>query len=229
MKLDPDPLRALSTILAVVIIGGSAAVACATTRATTDPPAQPTPMQAAADPPPKASIDRGKQFFSTEGCDACHMVNGKGGKVGPDLSDEGTKGHSREWLSVQIRDPKKHKPNSIMRSYADLPDSTVYDLVSYLLSLGQSQSTSAEQQEPAPVDAEAEAKVAMATRAPSPPQTASPSGAELWSANCGRCHNLRSPQEFTPAQWEVVVHHMRMRVPLTGEQQSAILQFLSQR
>jgi len=54
-------------------------------------------------------------------------------------------------------------------------------------------------------------------------------GAQLWVENCGRCHSLRDPASFSAAQWEVSVHHMRVRVPLTAEQQKAITEFLSSR
>ncbi len=51
-------------------------------------------------------------------------------------------------------------------------------------------------------------------------------GAQLWAENCTRCHNLRSPTDFTPAQWSMVVHEMRIRAGLTGEEQRRILAFL---
>ena len=51
-------------------------------------------------------------------------------------------------------------------------------------------------------------------------------GAQLWSENCGRCHNLRSPSSLSPAQWQVVVHHMRLRAGLTGDESQAITDFL---
>jgi hypothetical protein len=52
------------------------------------------------------------------------------------------------------------------------------------------------------------------------------SGAELWSDNCSRCHNLRPPGEFSPKQWGVIVQHMRSRANLTGEEERKITEFL---
>jgi hypothetical protein len=52
------------------------------------------------------------------------------------------------------------------------------------------------------------------------------SGVELWSDNCQRCHNLRPPEEFSPAQWATLVHHMRLRANLTGEEEREITKFL---
>jgi hypothetical protein len=51
------------------------------------------------------------------------------------------------------------------------------------------------------------------------------SGVELWTQQCGRCHNLRSPDEFSYAQWEVAVNHMRVRATLTAEDAREILDF----
>lgn len=56
--------------------------------------------------------------------------------------------------------------------------------------------------------------------------TAEMGGAELWSQTCSRCHNLRSPSSYGPAQWEVAVYDMRVRAHLTGEEQRKILEFL---
>jgi hypothetical protein len=52
------------------------------------------------------------------------------------------------------------------------------------------------------------------------------SGAQLWSDNCARCHNLRPPGEFSPRQWGVIVQHMRMRANLTGQEARKITEFL---
>ena len=52
------------------------------------------------------------------------------------------------------------------------------------------------------------------------------SGEELWSNNCQRCHNLRSPAMQTPVQWQIIVHHMRVRANLTGSDARAIADFL---
>lgn len=52
------------------------------------------------------------------------------------------------------------------------------------------------------------------------------SGVQLWSENCSRCHNMRPPTEFSAAQWSTIVHHMRLRANLTGDEQRKITQFL---
>ena len=52
------------------------------------------------------------------------------------------------------------------------------------------------------------------------------SGEELWSNNCLRCHNIRPPTMYNSAQWDVIVHHMRLRANITGQEQRAIVEFL---
>ncbi len=51
-------------------------------------------------------------------------------------------------------------------------------------------------------------------------------GAQLWAENCVRCHNIRSPSSYSPAQWEVAMMHMRLRANLTPEGHKRILEFL---
>ena len=51
-------------------------------------------------------------------------------------------------------------------------------------------------------------------------------GQQLWSENCARCHNMRSPGAYSSAEWQVVMHHMRVRANLTAEEHKAILEFL---
>src|SRR6266480_3657384 len=52
------------------------------------------------------------------------------------------------------------------------------------------------------------------------------SGAKLWAQNCGHCHNIRSPDSLSDAQWDVVMLHMRVRANLTAEEHRQILAFL---
>jgi len=52
------------------------------------------------------------------------------------------------------------------------------------------------------------------------------SGAQIWSENCIRCHNLRSPSEFSADQWEIIVHHMRIRAGLTANEAEKVEAFL---
>jgi len=52
------------------------------------------------------------------------------------------------------------------------------------------------------------------------------SGEELWSNNCMRCHNIRPPTMYNDVQWDVIVHHMRLRANITGQEQRAIVEFL---
>jgi len=51
-------------------------------------------------------------------------------------------------------------------------------------------------------------------------------GAKLWSQTCNRCHNLRSPSEFSDKNWNVITMHMRVIGPLPGQDVRDIRAFL---
>jgi len=51
-------------------------------------------------------------------------------------------------------------------------------------------------------------------------------GAQLWAENCIRCHNIRSPESYTDAQWDVALLHMRVRANLLAYEHRAIAEFL---
>jgi len=57
-------------------------------------------------------------------------------------------------------------------------------------------------------------------------ETPKQSGPALWAANCNRCHNALPPTAFTPPEWDLIVHHMRLRADLTGQEARAIADFL---
>lgn len=62
------------------------------------------------------------------------------------------------------------------------------------------------------------------TGKPDPAQFAR--GAKAWSENCGRCHNLRDPKEFSDKNWHIIVNHMRTLAPLPGGMARDIRAFL---
>ena len=76
----------------------------------------------------------GKKVFETYGCRTCHSISGKGGKIGPDLTNEWQRGRSKEWIIKQLLDSKKNYPNSIMPPYTMLSEIQLSDLVDFLLS-----------------------------------------------------------------------------------------------
>ncbi len=91
----------------------------------------PKPLVAAA---AQTAPKPGETVFKTQGCSACHMIGGTGGRVGPDLTKVGNI-RSKEWIKEQIKDPKSHNPNSIMPSFAKLPEGDIEALADYLSGL----------------------------------------------------------------------------------------------
>lgn len=73
---------------------------------------------------------------------------------------------------------------------------------------------------------QAAAAPAKAEKTPQPDPALVAKGAKLWADNCGRCHNLRPPTDFSDDGWEVVVSHMRVRANLPGKDAKAIKAFL---
>lgn len=67
---------------------------------------------------------------------------------------------------------------------------------------------------------------ARAAKARLPSVASRPTGEQLWSQNCTRCHNARSPRQYSDVQWEIIVHHMRLRANLTGNEERQITSFL---
>lgn len=61
---------------------------------------------------------------------------------------------------------------------------------------------------------------------PTASATPAKGGAELWSETCMRCHSLRPPTQHSNAEWAIIVHHMRVRADLTGEESDKILTFI---
>lgn len=180
-------------------------------------PAAPAPQEKAgpaATVPAKASAQaqsQGASLFKSEGCVGCHKINGAGGSVGPDLSDEGGI-RSADWLAQQIKDPKSHNPQSIMPAFASkLDPARIGTLASYLAGLKEASPAKPEAKPSAPAAAGSEASekpgaeappvpnVPGAGKAPGAPEASEPGpasmtigdaghGAILFQQTCVRCH-----------------------------------------
>lgn len=62
----------------------------------------------------------------------CHQLDGEGGKVGPEMTIEGTRGRSDEWLVGHFKDPGTYTPGSIMPSFSQLTDDQLHALTVFL-------------------------------------------------------------------------------------------------
>lgn len=51
-------------------------------------------------------------------------------------------------------------------------------------------------------------------------------GAQLWPIYCNTCHNARTGAEFSPAEWGMIMMHMRTQANLTPEDARAVLEYL---
>jgi hypothetical protein len=51
------------------------------------------------------------------------------------------------------------------------------------------------------------------------------SATDIWITTCGKCHNLRSPRDYNPEKWDILLMHMRTTSDLTGEEQRALLEY----
>ncbi len=79
-------------------------------------------------------IAYGKTLYRQEGCFMCHQLNGGGGKIGPDLTVEGTRGRTAEWLVGHFKDPQAYTPGSTMPPFKNLTDGQLRALTVFLLS-----------------------------------------------------------------------------------------------
>ena len=62
----------------------------------------------------------------------CHQLDGEGGTLGPDLSLEGTRKRSEEWLLGHFKTPAAYTKGSIMPSYKNLTEGQLRALIAFL-------------------------------------------------------------------------------------------------
>jgi len=76
----------------------------------------------------------GQKVFLAQHCNTCHAIEGSGGTLAPDLTHVGSR-RAEDWILQQINDPRSHKADSIMPSFAQLPGDQKQELADYLAGL----------------------------------------------------------------------------------------------
>jgi len=64
--------------------------------------------------PLAGNAKRGEQIYAAQGCAKCHTIAGRGGPVGPDLSDIGSRA-SATYLSKALTDPESDVPDGFLQ------------------------------------------------------------------------------------------------------------------
>ena len=62
-------------------------------------------------------LTAGRRLFETQGCRGCHKLDGVGGTIGPDLTEEGASRRFPEWLERHFLDPNAVSRNSPMPNF----------------------------------------------------------------------------------------------------------------
>ena len=81
----------------------------------------------------KGDAIKGRDTFVAQRCSLCHMIEGSGGVLGPDLTAVGTR-RNAAWLYEYLPKPQAAKPENKMPPVA-VKGQDLDDLVAYLLSL----------------------------------------------------------------------------------------------
>ena len=77
-------------------------------------------------------IAYGRTLYRQEGCFMCHQLDGEGGTLGPDLTFQGSRGRTDEWLTGHFKDPPAYTAGSLMPSYDNLTGEQLRALVAFL-------------------------------------------------------------------------------------------------
>ena len=91
-------------------------------------------IQVKAPAQPGGNPEHGKQLFiGASGCSTCHMIQGKGGRLGPDLTTVGAS-RSVEYLVESVRNPSRRLAQGILEAMKEFPEE--YESVSVVTADG---------------------------------------------------------------------------------------------
>ncbi len=78
-------------------------------------------VQVKAPAQPLGNAGHGKElFYGSAACSTCHMIQGKGGRLGPDLTTAGSS-RSTEYLIESVRDPNRRLAKGILEAMKEFP------------------------------------------------------------------------------------------------------------
>jgi mono/diheme cytochrome c family protein len=160
------------------------------TRTPQPPITQPQTAPAVAPAPsPSVDVELAKQLLQTQGCSACHTLRAAGlelaGHVGPDLTSEGLRGRTDDWLRQQITNPASIPDAQVtpgfeglqmlMPSFSRFSDQELTALIGFLQSLKGQQTPSTALPPPTPSRSPIEIAKSVIT-----------------AQSCGSCHTLKN-------------------------------------
>src|SRR5712692_2330356 len=91
-------------------------------------------MQVKAPAQPLGNAGHGKElFYGSAACSTCHMIQGKGGRLGPDLTTAGSS-RSAEYLVDSLRNPSRRLAQGIFEAMKEFPQE--YETVSVVTADG---------------------------------------------------------------------------------------------
>lgn len=84
---------------------------------------------------PNPLFGQGQRLLRELGCKGCHIIDGEGGTVGPELDGVGSR-HKADWLFNHFKNPESSTPGSVMPKF-DLSDDEIRSLVMLMYGFGQ--------------------------------------------------------------------------------------------
>lgn len=91
-------------------------------------------VQVKAPAQPLGNAGHGKElFYGSAACSSCHMIQGKGGRLGPDLTTAGSS-RSTEYLVESVRNPSRRLAQGILEAMKEFPQE--YETVSVVTADG---------------------------------------------------------------------------------------------
>ncbi|HXY23020.1 MAG TPA: c-type cytochrome [Candidatus Acidoferrum sp.] len=91
-------------------------------------------VQVKAPAQPIGNAPHGKElFYGSAGCSTCHMIEGKGGRFGPDLTGTGAS-RSTDYLIESVRNPSRRLAQGIFEAMKEFPQE--YESVSVVTADG---------------------------------------------------------------------------------------------